>query len=225
MVLPRVEPAMRVGDQAFEAIHDAIMNGDFEAGRRLQIRALAEDLGTSVMPVREAIKRLEELGLVESLPYRGAVVRAFTTDELRQVYDVRRLLEAEAARLGAGAVDDAGVRRLRTFRKASADALSAGDVVGYIEADESFLAELYTAADNAVLLESITVLWRRCRSYKLVGVRGELATGRASILLEHQDELLAAAEARDGAAAHEVTARSLQAAASRIDAAMPAGVS
>jgi DNA-binding GntR family transcriptional regulator len=82
-------------------IHAAILSGDLPAGSRLKVRDLAEQVGTSVMPVREAIRRLEETGLAERVPHKGAVVKSLTFEELIHVYDVRRLLETEAARLGS----------------------------------------------------------------------------------------------------------------------------
>src|SRR5699024_2740299 len=101
MPLSKLQATARVGDQAYDALHTAIVTGEYEAGRRLQIRDLAADLGISVMPVREAIKRLEEVGLVETQPYRGAIVKELSRSELLQIYAVRGLLEIEAASLGA----------------------------------------------------------------------------------------------------------------------------
>ncbi len=224
MKLARVETSMRVGDQAFEAIHEAIMSGELRAGHRLQIRPLAEALGTSVMPVREAIKRLEEIGLVEAAPYRGAVVKEFTTAELRQVYAVRRLLEGEAARLGTPALTKGMITRLRKLRARAAKALGDAALVDYIDTDEEFLQVIYDAAANPVLVETIGVLWKRCRSYKLVGVRRQVATGRAEELLTHLDGLIDAASAKDGALAQRVTLESIDAATSRIGSALTSDV-
>ena len=86
----------RIGDQVFEAMQASILNGDYRSGQRLRIRQLAAELGTSVMPVRESLARLEEVGLVETSPHRGAVVKTFTAEELLQVYSVRRILEVDA---------------------------------------------------------------------------------------------------------------------------------
>src|SRR3954470_16232795 len=80
------------------------MSGELPAGARLRVRDLALQVGTSVMPVREAIRRLEEAGLAERSPHKGAVVKGLTLEELVHVYDVRRLLEVEAARLGAARI-------------------------------------------------------------------------------------------------------------------------
>ena len=86
MPLPRLELSGRMGDQVFTAIHTAIISGELRAGTRLRIRDLADELGTSVMRVRGAIRRLEEMGLVEAEPYRGAVVREFTHTQLLELY-------------------------------------------------------------------------------------------------------------------------------------------
>lgn len=221
MALARIEPSQRVGDQAFDAIHDAIMSGEYRAGRRLQIRQLAEELGISVMPVREAIKRLEELGLVETFPYRGAVVKQFTPEELLQLYAVRRLLEVEATRLGAGQVAPEQIPTLWSIHERMTTALANDEVVGYLDLDEELLAEIYEQSGNVVLVDSIRTLWSRCRSYKIVGVRRELDSGNAGALLSYQRELVDAVAASDVERAARITSESLDAATARIRAALP----
>ena len=220
MTLPRLEPQPRVGDQVFEAIRRAIMNGEYPAGHRLRIRTIAKETGTSVMPVREAIRRLEELGLVESSPNRGAAVKGFTHEDLLDVYAVRRLLEAEAARLGAAAIDPAGINRMRTAFVDLESAIADGRAVDYLDADEALLTALYEAAGNPVLVESIQNLWQRCRSYKLVGVTTELDTGDPAALGAFQRELITAAEAADPARAEHLTEGSVDTAMARIRAAL-----
>ena len=197
------------------------MSGDLPAGQRLQIRQVAEQLGSSVMPVREAIKRLEEIGLVESQPYRGAVVRSFTTDEVLNLYEVRRLLEVEAATLGAARATDEDVVRLREIRQQMEQSLNAQRDVDYLNKDEEFLTVIYAASGNPFLLESIDRLWRRCRSYKIFGARQEMKAGQPSELLRHQDDLIAAVEARDSAQAAQITKASLDDATARIRLALP----
>lgn len=221
MTLPQLEPQIRVADQVFEAIHSAIMSGSYPAGYRLRIRDVAAELGTSVMPVREAIRRLEELGLVETLPNRGARVKGFTPAELLHVYAVRRLLEMDASALGAVAVSDQHIIQLREAYTDMEAHLQVREVVAYLDADERFLNVLYEAAGNPVLVETIQVLWQRCRSYKIVGVGNELEHGNAEKLLAFQAGLLQAAIDRDGPKARELTAASLDAATDRIRQALP----
>jgi DNA-binding GntR family transcriptional regulator len=216
MSLRRLEQGQRVADRAFAAIHDAILDGEIPGGTPLRIRQLADQLGTSVMPVREAIKRLEELGLAESLPYRGAVVKEFTAAEMLELYEVRRLLETEAARRGAEAADAALLTQLRGHREQMAAFLDSGEIRRFLDADEGFLATLYAAAGNTSLCETVESLWVRCRAYKLVGARQEVESVGVAALLAFPDQLLAAAAARDGQEALQATADSLDASMARI---------
>ena len=205
-----------MGDQVFEAIHSAIISGELPAGHRLRIRDLAADLGTSVMPVREAIARLQEIGLAESLPYRGAVVKDFSYQELLDLYAARSLLEVEATVLGAGRVSSDDVTRMRGELHAMETALAQSDAVGYLDRDEDFLAIVYAAAGNRVLLEMIRMLWNRCRAYKVVGAERELESGDPSPLLQYQKSLLEAIVSGDAELAGQITAQSLEAATERI---------
>src|SRR5436190_23461106 len=113
MAIARAEPSL-LTDRVFVAIHAAIMSGELPAGTRLRVRDLAAQVGTSVMPVREAIRRLEEAGLAERSPHKGAVVKGLTLPELVHVYDVRRMLEVEAARLGAKGITPEETARMQT---------------------------------------------------------------------------------------------------------------
>lgn len=220
-MLSKLETGSRVGDQAFEAVHAAIVSGEYAAGRRLQIRDLAAELGISVMPVREAIKRLEEAGLVETKPYRGAVVKDFTPEELLHVYEVRRLLEVGAAERGAARVTADDVERLARLDRAVREALERRSVIDYLDRDEEILSVVYAAAGNPVLVDSIRSLWGRCRHFKIVGVREELDRGEPSSLLAYHERFLEAVTSGDARAAAGVVIDSLDAATARIRRALP----
>lgn len=220
MPLSKLQTNARVGDQAYEALHNAIVTGEYAAGRRLQIRDLAAELGISVMPVREAIKRLEEVGLVETQPYKGAVVKEVTQEELLQIYAVRRLLEVEAARAGASLMRKVDIARLKSLYKKLVKAIERDDVVEYLDLDEEMLTEIYSASGNKVLVETIRSLWDRCRFYKIVGARGEMSDGIVAHLLEYQQGLIEVIEAGDVDGAARITEDSLDAATKRITVAM-----
>ena len=102
---------LSLADQAREAIRTAIFDGSFAPEERLTIEQLAAELGISRTPVREALKALEGDGLINLLPYRGAVVTPFARDELYHRYSIRAMLEGYAAELActadAGAIADA----------------------------------------------------------------------------------------------------------------------
>ncbi|AHK34326.1 transcriptional regulator [Rhodococcus opacus PD630] len=205
-------------DQVYATIHEAIMNGELPTGSRLRIRDLADQVGTSVMPVREAIRRLEEAGLAERVPHRGAVVKGLTLAELVHVYDVRLLLEVEAARLGAERISTADCDRMQHEYDSMRAAISEGRVVAYLDHDEALLSILYTAAANPVLLQTIRNLWNHCRAYKIVGAQGTLNSIVDESLWRYQRDLIAAARKNDGKAAAAVNDSSLVDATDRIKA-------
>ena len=203
-------------------IHEAIMNGDLPAGSRLRVRDLAEQVGTSVLPVREAIRRLEEAGLAERSPHKGAVVKGLTLEELVHVYDVRRLLEVEAARLGAARIIAEDCDEMQAEYDLMRSAITEGRVVALLDHDEALLTILYNAAGNPVLLEMIRTLWYRCRGYKIVGAQGTLESAGDDLLWRYQHDLIAAARNSDAAAAAAVNDASLVNATDRIRALLAA---
>lgn len=221
MVLRKVEPNARVGDQVFDVIHEAIMTGDIEAGHRLRIREVAEELGTSVMPVREAIRRLEEIGLVEAVPYRGAEVKGFTLKELLHIYGVRRPLEVEGARRGAEEMTAGTLERMAAEYEAMRAAIDQRRVVEYLDRDEEFLTALYSASGNPVLVETIQTLWRRCRAYKLVGAQKAFDDGWVSQLSLHQERILIGLRACDVDSVESANRDALESAIERIRNGLP----
>ncbi|MFF2345835.1 GntR family transcriptional regulator [Pseudarthrobacter sp. NPDC058119] len=217
VISKRVAPTL-LTDQVYDMIHAAILNGDLPAGSRLRVRDLADQVGTSVMPVREAIRRLEEAGLAEREPHKGAVVKNLSLEELIHVYDVRRLLETEAARLGSERVTAEECDRMQTEYDLMREAISDGRVVPLLDHDEAMLAILYQAAGNPVLMQMIRTLWQQCRAYKIVGAKGSLDTGNDDSLWRYQQDLITAARNGDPSAAAAVNHASLLDASERIKA-------
>src|ERR1700754_4253911 len=95
-----------------DLLEEAILEGELQPGERLRAEALAQRFGTSRTPVREALLQLEAQGLVDVEPNRGAVVRAFDADDLRDLYEVRALLEPQAAARAATRISADDIERL-----------------------------------------------------------------------------------------------------------------
>lgn len=208
-------------DQVYSVIHAAILSGELPAGSRLRVRDLADQVGTSVMPVREAIRRLEEAGLAEREPHKGAVVKSLTLEELVHVYDVRRLLETEAARLGSEKVTPADCDRMQSEYDLMREAINERRVIDLLDHDEAMLSILYDAAGNPVLVRMIRTLWQHCRAYKIVGAQGSLDTPGDDSLWRYQQDLITAARNNDPSAAAAVNNASLLNASERIKAQLP----
>lgn len=218
MTMAKVVPTALMTDQVFTAIHQAIMSGEMPAGYRLRIRDIAAQVGTSVMPVREAIRRLEEAGLAERVPHKGTVVRGLTPDELAYVYDVRRVLETEAARQGARAISAADTEVMQRHYQEILTAVAERDVVGALDADEAMLETLYRAGGNPVLTELIRALWQRCRAYKIAGAHRAAEESDQSAWALYQPQIIEAARNNNPRAAATLTAQSLRHAGGRIHA-------
>ena len=197
MALGKLGGQTRVSDRAFEALYTAIMQGDLKAGRRLQVRELAESLGTSMMPVREALNRLEEFGLVETSPYRGAVVKTFTQDELLEIYSVRTVLESEAVKAGIAHVDEQCVEALDVQLQHIRTALEAKDSAGFLDAEEALLSCVFELSGNSTLMGFIRTLWARSRYYKMVGVKDIFEKDNVALLVDEAAQFVAGATAKD----------------------------
>jgi DNA-binding GntR family transcriptional regulator len=101
-----------VGDMAYEVIREGIRSGVFQPGERLRQDALATQIGVSRIPVRSALMKLESEGLITFEPYRGAIVNTLTPDAAREIYEIRKVLEAHALRNAMTAMTPERLARL-----------------------------------------------------------------------------------------------------------------
>ncbi len=205
-----------IGDQVYQVIEDAILSGRLAAGTRLRVRQLADMVGTSVMPVRDAIARLEEIGLAARAPHKGSVVREFSVCELIDIYSVRILLEVEATRQGASRVTAEDLAAMdRSFTELNA-ALTDGRVVDAMIADTRMLRRLYAASGNAVLAAHIETLWKQCHVYRVIGAEVAYAQNDMS-MWKASGLILEAARRHDGEAAAQTNRERLHRAQRRLE--------
>jgi DNA-binding GntR family transcriptional regulator len=203
-------------DQVYEMVAARIFSGDLAAGARLRIRDLADEAGTSVMPVREAIRQLVENGLAETEPHRGARVRRFTVRELIHIYDLRSLLEVEATRTGGPLVGAAEITEMRASCERMYRAVVHADISRALDEDEALLTTLYGAGGNPILLQHIQALWTQCRAYKVIGATAALQRQDSS-LWRPQPALIDALESGDAELATTITRDSIAAARRRLE--------
>lgn len=206
-----------VADQVYEALRTAILTGELAGGSPLRVRDVAAMVGTSVMPVREAIRRLEETGLATRVAaHRGAVVREFTVGELIHIYNVRAILEIEAARLGAANITDTDVAGMEAACARMQKAVKERRVWDALDDDEDLLRTLYKAGGNPVLVDVIENLWLQCRPYKVIGATEAIEHHDIS-LWTPQPAILEAARARNSKEAAKLTKQSLASARQRLE--------
>jgi DNA-binding GntR family transcriptional regulator len=197
-----------LADQVFDTLREWIINGQLPPGYRLRVRDLAEAVGTSVMPVREAIRRLVDSGLAVHEPYKGASVRALEVTELEHIYAARTLLEGECARLGALAASPSVADRMEIHWDALQHATRDGHVTEALRRDEELLGELYTAAGNDVLFHIIRGLWDKCRPYKIVWASQD--NGSDAQMWRYKPALISAVRENDATTAETIIRTSYQ---------------
>lgn len=159
--------------RAFAVLRDAILSGAIAPGARLEIQALASQLHMSPMPIRQAIRQLDGLGLVEHIPHRGARVTGLSVEDLREVYAARFVLEVWAVSAAAGrfAADDA--ERAAASLSRTVQAQHDSDHAASWEADTEFHFALYRAAGSTWLLRLITPLWGTSERYRRLSLSPE----------------------------------------------------
>lgn len=140
-------------EQVKELLLERILRGDMKAGDRLVETRIAQELGTSQAPVREALRDLELLGLVESEAFRGSRVREFSDAELLDVFPVRAVLEELAAKLAARRLQG-DVSALEHEVKEMLRAAKSGDTRTQVARDIAFHRALVEAAGNPMLLKA-----------------------------------------------------------------------
>jgi DNA-binding GntR family transcriptional regulator len=137
--------------RAYGAIRDAILHLAFEPGQQLQEVALAKWLGISRTPVREALRRLQTEGLVESAGARGLVVAQVSIDDVENAYLVIEVLEGLSSRLAAQRLTEEGERELRRLLEQLRDAAATADLERWTQVDAEFHDAVRSIAANPKL--------------------------------------------------------------------------
>jgi DNA-binding GntR family transcriptional regulator len=180
-------------DQAYARLRDAILDGTLEPGEQLKDAELAKGLGLSRTPIREALARLEEYGLVETKPQRHTRVAPLSARDARDAFTVYAALEALAASLGVPRLTADDLETMRAANRDFADALAAADVDAAIAADDRFHAVLVQAAANREIARSLERLLPKLR--RLERARFGSLAGRRSV--EQHERIIALCAAGD----------------------------
>lgn len=177
-----------------EELRRAITSGELKPGTSVRQDTLAERLGVSRLPLREALKTLEGEGLVVHEAHRGYFVAELSLTDLREVYRIREILEAEAVRQACGRMDEVALAALEAAQREVEAGADAGDVAAMAAANRRFHFTLYKVAGMPRLVRLIATLWDATDAYRsLYYVE---AVNRNHVLREHEAVLEAL---RDGA--------------------------
>lgn len=146
-------------ERVYQRLRRDIMIGNFEPGKPITIRGLAEELGTSPMPVREALRRLVAERALELLPNRRVTVPKMTAEKYRELADARVAMESLAARRAMPYIDDERLQELRAIDKEIDQAILQGDVETYLVKNMEFHFTLYQYGPSQITFPLIESLW------------------------------------------------------------------
>lgn len=174
--MSRLKPIRRetLEDQVYRTLRQTILEGHLKGGERLVQEALASTFGTSRIPVRDALRRLHQEGLVEADERGGYRVATWGPEDVEDVYTLRLLLEPEALRLAGPKLSEEELDELEALQFQMEEAASEGDLDRYVDLNRSFHFFIYEAAGKRRLFQFIQMLWSGLPPLTPLSVPGQL---------------------------------------------------
>ena len=157
-----------ISEIAFNELREAILSGKFQPGERINQKQLTEELGISIIPLREAFKQLQAEGFVSIIPHRGAYVNELSRQEIEDVYLIRIELEKLAARLASKRLTQKDVKKMQTLFARMETATRRNDYKSLFDLNRKFHFTVYQACNRPLLLELLNDLWDRSSRYRTI---------------------------------------------------------
>ena len=174
-------------DVVFNTLRQAILRGELKPGERLMEIQLANKLGVSRTPIREAIRKLELEGLVLMIPRKGAEVAEITEKSLKDVLEIRRALEDLAVRLACEKITKEELKELKKAGDEFKKVLKSQDITEVAEADVRFHDVIYMATDNPKLIQLLNNFREQMYRFRVEYLKK--AEVRPQLIAEH-DEII-----------------------------------
>lgn len=171
-------------DVVFNTLRQAILKGELAPGERLMEIQLAEKLGVSRTPIREAIRKLELEGLVLMIPRKGAEVAKISEKSLKDVLEVRRSLEELAIELACQRMTETDFQELERVEATFREVVKKGSSMEIAEMDEKYHDVIYDATRNARLVQILNNLREQMYRYRLEYIKDE--DKRQILMIEHE---------------------------------------
>ena len=182
-------------DIVYGAIKERILNADYQPGQRLMTADLANEFGMSRMPVREALQRLEAAtGLVTLIPHRGAVVNGISVDDLREIFEMRAVLEGLAAQLAMPHMTPELIDQMRDINAQIGQCDIESGEETFISLNYEFHRPIWTSCNSPRLNSTLHTLYEASRSYRLKSVK---LPGRLRDVVREHQEIIDAFERKD----------------------------
>ncbi len=178
-------------DVVFNNLRDAILNGSLKPGERLMENHLADKLGVSRTPVREALRMLEIEHLVELIPRKGAQVLDLSVTDLRNVLEIRSCLEALALKLACGNVPKEKIDELKNLNEGFIEAFDKKDYEGAARCDEAFHNIILESTGNERLVQILNNLKLQVYRYRIAYIK---IAGTLDTIIKHHSDMIYAIE-------------------------------
>lgn len=185
----------------FESLREAIISGVLHPGERMMEIQLAEEMGVSRTPVREAIRKLELEGLVLMIPRKGAYVSGVSLKEVSDVFEIRLALEGLAAELAATRITEEELEKLERCLLIISKEIENDDLSKVVEIDTEFHTLLYQASRNERLSLIISNLREQIQRFRKTSLSGP---GRMRAALDEHSRLVEAISERDAETARRL---------------------
>ncbi len=194
-------------DVVFNTLREAILKGDLLPGERLMEIALANQLGVSRTPIREAIRMLEQEGLAITIPRKGAIVAGMSQTEMEEVLEIREALEQLSVQVACDKIDETQLAELKEAQKHFEEMLAIGDLKKIAQADIEFHNIIYKATYNKRLILMLEGLREQVYRYRVEYLKD--ASNYEEVLKEHEAIYEALAN-RDKKSVTEMTRKHIQ---------------
>ncbi len=196
-------------DLAYTRVRELILSGALAPGAVLPQAALAQQIGISTTPLREALRRLKQEGLVELDAHRDARVRPLDATEARDLLELRRSLDPLAASLAAQRRTDADLDDLRAALD-GLEALSASPSLAQLESHHRFHAAIHRASHNALLVQTLDGLWVKTDRYRRHGLEAGRSDDEREARADEHRRLFEAVRDGDAATAADLMLRHVE---------------
>ena len=188
-----MKKSIQLADFVFEKLEEDILIGKYEAGTVLTEIKLSQELGVSRTPLREALNRLRQEGLIADIG-KGILVKGITERDLIDIYEVRMLLEGNAVALATINATEDDLKALRQALDMEEFFTGKGDYVQVSKADEEFHAILYRISGSAIYQSVLSDMHRRIKRYRAISIESR---NRGRCTVEEHDKIYRAMLARD----------------------------
>ncbi|WP_238859158.1 GntR family transcriptional regulator [Clostridium sp. YIM B02569] len=184
-----------------ERLRKAIMNGSFQSGDRLVETSIAEGMGVSRTPVREAFRQLEIEGLAENVPRKGTIVKGISKRDILEIYQIREVLEGLAFRLACANISKERILELREMLLKMEQSINNNDIKEYWRLHSEFHSSIMYLSNNQRLIDQMKQIYEylsKLRNFTLV------MNKRRSIAMEEHKALIEAFEKKDEILAEQI---------------------